>query len=443
MQPWPTFIGLRAGEEIKEASLKVLNLIKSIPQRLFGYDHQKISEYYGISRSLTGYFLAGVNGEHIDGLLARGDFILTANGLKCLEYNINTNLGGMQDPLWKSAYLRTPIIAEFLYRGGVKLNNRNLFATLFDHLIHAALKRFSYAVDEINLALVSPGYADGYRNSSQERYLNAVYKDILRLKSSRMNGQVIFCDFSRLEVSGRYVYYESRRIHSLVEWYHGFMPVDISDVYKNGNILVYNGSIAWLLSNKLNMALLSENEDSDVFTPQERTIIKKYIPWTRRVVDGESSHGGAKIKLRDFVLSHRETLVLKPILGSGGEGIYMGCHTPAGEWEKLVDTALQGNDWKDLHIDREVSEKQWGELIERARRVNSWVVQEYVESLPLLYQAGEDGCAEHRAVWGFFVFGSAFGGGYVRILPGRDHRGVVNSQQGAQKSVIFEVAESD
>jgi hypothetical protein len=75
----------------------------------------------------------------------------------------------------------------------------------------------------------------------------------------------------------------------------------------------------------------------------------------------------------------------------------------------------------------------------KALSIRSWVVQEYIESPTYLYQLGENGYAEHHAVWGFFVFGSTYAGGWARVLPTANKSGVLNCHQGAKVSVVFEV----
>jgi len=70
-----------------------------------------------------------------------------------------------------------------------------------------------------------------------------------------------------------------------------------------------------VLSSKLNISLLSEHEDSDLFTLEEREIIKTYIPWTRKTVPGLTTYKGEPVRLEDLVTSARERLVLKPSQG--------------------------------------------------------------------------------------------------------------------------------
>lgn len=443
MQPWPVFMGRHIRGEINRAALRVLDLIRSVPGRIFDYNHKKIADYYEISTDLLTCLLDGVSGEHLSGLMARGDFILSPTGLKCIEYNVNTNLGGLQEALWKPAYLRNPIITRFLKERRVKLINRDSLFILFDQLIRSALNRFGKDIDQVNIALVSAQDRHREPTTAQNQYLNVVYNNSLRHSGEHLQGEVVSCDFSRLGVNNGKVYYGDRRIHSLIEWCDGFIPGKIMDVFINGDIMICNGAVAWLLSNKLNMALLSEHEESSLFDRQEREVIKQYIPWTRKIQDCQSTYRGEKIKLKQFIISNREKLVLKPILGSGGEGIHIGKNTAPQDWSRLVESALKGMNWRGIKLDRNVSEQQWKELTTSALGIKNWVVQEYIESYPYLFQTGEEGCGEYYAVWGFFVFGSQPAGGYGRIMPFGGPRQVVNSQQGAEKCVIFQVDDGD
>ncbi|MCU0286644.1 MAG: hypothetical protein MUF15_09615, partial [Acidobacteria bacterium] len=317
LQPWPTFIGPKIKKEIIEANLNVLALLKNIPQRVFANDPQKISNYYGISMDLVKYFLYGVDKEHLDNLLARGDFIITANGIKCLEYNVNTNLGGMSLPLWESLYQATPIITEFINQNKIKIQNRNLYAFLYEHLAKAGIK-FYHAYDEINTVVVMPESYNDIRRVAQERYLNAMYNTALQAVYPGLKGQIAMGTYPQLRVIGNDIFYNNREVHIIVEWCQGFVPQNILELFGKKKIMICNGAIAWLMSTKLNLALLSEHKDSDLFTPAEKETIEKHIPWTRKVSDTTTTFQGKKIHLKEFMLANREQLVLKPMVGAGG-----------------------------------------------------------------------------------------------------------------------------
>ena len=62
--------------------------------------------------------------------------------------------------------------------------------------------------------------------------------------------------------------------------------------------------------------------------------------------------------------------------------------------------------------------------------------------MPLVFQHGAEGYAEHDAVWGLFAWGgSGYAGGYLRVLAREPGGGlqVVNGMRGSLKGLIFEV----
>ncbi|UCH93957.1 MAG: hypothetical protein JSV88_27325 [Candidatus Aminicenantes bacterium] len=413
LQSWPTFIDKRTKEEIKEASVGVCQLIKSLPQRMFSNNPSQVSRYYEISDHMAATLLDGISEEHIDNLIARGDFIFSSSGLKCLEYNISANVGGWEIAMWEPLYLKIPIISRFLQQYGYngKIRNDNLLSILFKHFIHTALDKFPGGCDTINIAAAF--LAKGIDNPTQ-LYINQLYKNILRQISIKLKGRIAFCRYQDLDIVDDVVYYKGEQVHVLVEMYEGVVPPEFVKAVKSNNVIIYNGHITGLMSNKLNLVLLAENANSDIFTPEERELITRYIPWTRKMVPCKTTFDGRTIDLEDFVCSNREQLVIKPSIGSGGESVYVGHNLYQSHWIRIAQNAF---------------------------RTRGWVVQEYVESLPYLYQVGESRSAPHNAVWGFFVFGSRYAGAWVRVLPREGNPGVVNSRQGAEESVILEIDE--
>jgi hypothetical protein len=415
-QPWPLFINQRTKREMKKACISVANLIKSIPQRVFSNDITNISWYYRVPEDIVKIQLDGLSDKHLENLLGRGDFILSPSGLKCVEYNISAGIGGWQIAVLESVYLNTPVISKFLQEYQVKTINRNLNSILLEHLLSNAAAKFSHdsRCNEINIAIALKKYRKSADQIMVEKHFNQLYNHILHLKYSHLQGEVIICDFLHFNIHDGCIFYKDKRIHVLVEFYQGDVPPGILEVFKKKNILLYNGPITGLLSNKLNLAILSQSEDSDLFTLQERELIKKYIPWTRKLTAGNVKFGANTFNLPDFVLSNRTKLVLKPAEGKGGDDVYIGRYTPQAQWE---------------------------ELIKNAPGERNWVVQEYTESFPYLFQAGNNGCTEHHAIWGLFAFGTRYAGGFLRILPKENGKGVINTHQGAEKTVIFEVEE--
>ena len=406
VQPWPVFIDSAAGNRMKEAALEVFDLVRSIPDRIFSYDTRKMSHFYEVPEVDIEFQLEGTDETFLKSLLGRADFILGPSGLKCLEFNVSAGIGGWQTALLKPLYLQTPVISRFLREYGVKIRHRNLFEDLLEHIVPPAVKKFnSIYTDEINFAVVIvefDGVAEAFRPI--EASINNVYKQILDREYDGLRGNIILCDFHHLTVSDNRLFHKNKRVHVVLEMYHGDVPGHVLEVFRAGKLMLYNGPITALLVNKLNLALLSEHEDSDIFNSREREAIKRYIPWTRKIVPG----------LEDFILSNREKLVIKPSDGYGGESVFIGCS---------------------------VSDDLWKEAVMFAQRNKNWLVQEYVDSDSYLLQNGECGCCPHHAVWGLFVFGSRYAGGFLRVSPGENNTGVINTHAGSEKTVVLELEE--
>jgi len=416
-QPWPTFINKVTKKEMEEAAVKVYNLIIGIPERLFNFDHCKMSSYYQVSETEMELILHGVNAHHMSGLLGRGDFVLSLSGeLKCLEFNMSPSLGGWGIDFLESIYLNTPVIAKFLKEYKVKVRKNHLFQTLMECLIERALERFGQETwfnGEINIAIGFSEYVESILGRLNDR-LRGLYKHILRQKSNALNGDIFLCNFEHLRWSGHSLTLQDKRIHVLIEMRYGEIPFTFMELVRTGNLLLCNGPITQIMSNKLNLALLSQHQTSDIYSVEERETIRKYIPWTRKIMPGETTYKAKKVKLEDFMISNQERLVIKPTRGFGGKGVSLGVNTPPNQWKQDVETALR----------------------ERNR-----VVQEYVPSNWYLYQVGEQGCASREAVWGYFIFSSRYAGGWVRMLPEADNKRVINAGQGAEESIVLEVDE--
>jgi len=412
LQAWPTFVNQTFKNQIQEASVKIFELIKSIPKRLFDNDIKKISTYYEIPESLAKLQLEGTTDSHIRQLLARGDYILASSGFKCLEFNVSANIGGWYTSIWETLYLNTPIIAKFLKDYDVKINknNTNLLQHFIDHIIDAHEDRKTND-KEMNILLV---VRDSKQFDKMGVYLNQLYQTTIQKRNLLLKGKVFLDDISRVDIIDNYLYYNGQRIHTLIELYGGDIPPGVMEVFKSGNIRLMNGPITDLLSSKLNLALLSDYEavNANVFSDEEKAVIDRYVPWSRKIALGDTTHGRKKIKLENYIRTNKDKLVIKPSEGRGGEGVYIGQHIPQSQWEELLDTAV---------------------------RQKNWLVQEYVRSLPLLYQHGEMGCEPHNVVWGFFVLGAQYGGTTIRVLPQKHDKGVINYHQGAKISVLFEV----
>lgn len=95
-----------------------------------------------------------------------------------------------------------------------------------------------------------------------------------------------------------------------------------------------------ILHKKASLAVLSDEQNSQLFDSEERGAIAAHIPWTRVVEQRQTEHDGRSVDLIPFILESRTRMVLKPNDDYGGAGIVLGWQTDDSSWEQAVTTAL-------------------------------------------------------------------------------------------------------
>jgi thioesterase domain-containing protein/acyl carrier protein len=265
LQPWPTFIDQPARKTMEKTALTTINLIRSIPKRIFNNDPYLMSRYYLLPVKMIEIQLNGVTDEFLNTLIGRGDFVLTSSGYKCLEFNIAANIGGLHLPIWAVPYFENPIILRFLKENHVKIKDRDVIDIFLEHLVFTAQETLTITDNHLNIAMVTQdkGTAPGESNEPNEIEiaLNLRYEKTLHQLNKKLQGRVILCDFDDLAVRGDGLYHKDQPVHILVESYEGAVPPEILHLFKTRRICLFNGPVTGLMSNKLNLALLSEHED--------------------------------------------------------------------------------------------------------------------------------------------------------------------------------------
>ncbi|MBI3455926.1 MAG: hypothetical protein HY002_09090 [Candidatus Rokubacteria bacterium] len=87
---------------------------------------------------------------------------------------------------------------------------------------------------------------------------------------------------------------------------------------------------------------LTRPEYARFFTAAERRLLAVSVPWTR-VLSARSAEGpdGRRVDLPEYARRHRTVLLIKPNVGSSGEGILLGRETSAARWEARIARALR------------------------------------------------------------------------------------------------------
>lgn len=412
LQPWPMFVGARRVKEMADVATAVCRLIKSLPERVFGNDPDLIAEFYGMDRDAAQVAASVL--QHTgrpDAVLARGDFIETSSGMRCMELNVAGNIGGFEGAIWHDRYRRHPYLARYLAESGTRYQVTHTPYAMFTHLVEQASRRSPDPAEPVNTALVVA--ASLQPKEQWIRRVSETYREAAAAQGR--TGRFFVCDAPELREQGGALWLGQDRVSVVVETYGGVLPLPVFAAWMAGAVDVQVGPPGRILGDKLNLALLSESAEaqSELFTPEERRVIERHIPWTRRVAEEFATFDGERIYLPDLLMAKRERLILK------------------------LGYSMQGSD---VYIGRAVPEERWSGLVRQAVGEGTWVVQEFLESRPFLFQAPQGGCAPHDVVWGLFVFGDAYSGCFVRTMP-RGSEGVINLARGASQTPLFEVEE--
>jgi hypothetical protein len=407
---WPVFVGGSKLEEIKRCSIEMTRLYKKVPFLAFRGNAELMATFYRIAdASLVPMILTEPSG--FDSARSRVDLVESEAGLKCLEVNLGCP-GGLQVPMAAEAYLASPVLQEFLTEQRRPVHCTGAVEVLLTEVVLDVLRTLSWRGPDLHIGiLVEEMYEAEFQQEITER-MGQILDLVLARHAPSYHGTVKLVTPQSLQVRPDGIWCQGIRLVGIIEQYTLAWNLTFR-CQKARQVGLYNGPAALIMDDKRNLALLSEMESSPLLTCEEQQMVRSWVPWTRQLKAGYTRRDGERVNLVEYVGAHREHLVLKPARSSQGDNVYLGAWTPPETWDRVMREALPSGEW---------------------------VVQEYHESRPYLCQIGGEGCSVHDLIWGIFVFGSRYGGGFMRVLPkGRGE--AINASQGALEAPILEVGE--
>ncbi len=426
IQPWPLFVDPGRRLELETVALGVDAVVRGAVERfLLESDPADVSAFYAADNShadsdwqtfTPDEFLVDILLEEPNGLRAapsRGDYIEDREGLKLMEFNVGGSLGGLQADAIGDLYVASAPTARFLAERGCRARPPGTLRAMFRHVVEDTVRLGVWDGGELNVAMmVRPNEPDQMALHSEELY-NREYRLALEEGGIAPSGRVLLCGPEDLVQEDGWLAVDGHRVHALMEQHDGSGDVKVAFRYfKTGRLNLFSGPLGWLMSDKRNLTLVSARADSDDFTAAEREVIRRHIPWTRRVLPGRTTLRGRPFRIPDDLPDRREDLVLKK--GSSACG-------------------------RHVQVGRFLTDAPWREAIARAVRERDWVVQEYLETVPYCFQGRSGGPGRHDMVWGLFVFGRHYGGAFLRMQPEGGGTGQVNTHQGAECGVLLDL----
>jgi hypothetical protein len=130
------------------------------------------------------------------------------------------------------------------------------------------------------------------------------------------------------------------------------------DAIASGTVCMANALRCKIPHKKAFFALLTDEQYGRLFSPEERGIAARHVPWTRLVAEGRTTRNGASIDLISHIRKERQDLVLKPNDEYGGAGVTLGWEADERSWDATLSRALGGDDgaWvvqEKIHVRRE------------------------------------------------------------------------------------------
>jgi len=422
LNPWPLFMDAARRAEAERITLGIDALVKGVTARFLRNDPATILEFFGAGQGEGGGPLSRMGEKMLSVVLmepdgistapSRTDFVEDADGLKCLEYNAGSSLGGLQTGDIGEQYLACPAIAGFLDEQGRRARAPDTVGALLRHFVDETERMGVWRGGDFNVAVITrphnPEQIELHAGEMYERALRRVLRE-----RGISGGRAFACGAEDLREEGGAPFIGEHRIHVVMDQHDGSrFPRDQFRQFKQGRVNFVSGPIGSILSDKRFLALLSENAASDDFTAAERALVEAHLPWTRRVLPGvRTTFRGRGFRLPDDIADYREELVLKKATSMAGLHVRVGRFRTDAEWR--ADVA-------------------------QAAREGDWIVQQYVQPIPYLFQTGEQGAVLHDLVWGLFAFGAHYGGAFLRMQP-RGSGGVVNTHRGAEVGVFLEL----
>lgn len=336
----PFIISTHCKNKIESDLSSLYRLIPQLCERLFKDNWIDYADNLGIDRETQHFAFQFGDINSFKAEIGRPDTVLSEDGIKVLEFNIGSGIGGI--PISQnrvSYYSANEAIRSFFSKLGHELffyHTLENFATYLKRFptpicILPSIKPFNPNIDW--------GIISKFLNYQMEYICNAVEECTLGsadrlsydqqvLKINSLVPATFFVNFSTYQ-------WLKRRIE-LSKLEQAFSE-NRNPVQK---LILPPSSL--LFENKGNIALLSAYAKSGAFSSEETDVILRCIPWTRAI----SPH------LAEMISAQREKYVLKKNGGHGGSDVVFG---------KLMSTA----DF-DAHLRQALHE-------------GNWIVQEFIE----------------------------------------------------------------
>jgi hypothetical protein len=265
--------------------------------------------------------------------LARLDSFVTPSSYQYVELNAETPAGSSYADTLGEVFLEIPVVRRFQERWRLRPfhTSRRLLATLL-----GCYREAGGRAEHPTIAVVD-----------YEDVPTRVEHHMVREYFESQGCPALVCDPRHLEYGDRRLHHEGRAIdivykrllvNELLEKKDAVGP--LLEAARDRAVVVVNPFRCKAIHKKAIFAVLTDDDVQGLLTGEERAAIRAHVPWTRRVQEARTSHGGREIDLPTFILERRESLVMKPNDEYGGKGVFIGWEMTDADWAEALEEAL-------------------------------------------------------------------------------------------------------
>ena len=304
------------GERVVEAALISRELLAQVGLS---------AEEERLARIEPGYKLAST--------ASRLDAFLLPDSLQFAEYNAESPAGLGYAETLAELFRSLPIMARFESR--FRVDSYPLSASILDALL-ASYRDWGGTSATPQIAIV-----DWREVPTWSEF------EILRERFEARGIPALVSDPRDLVFDGRTLLGQGRKIDLV------YRRVLINDIvsnpaecqalvqaYESRAVCVANTFRCKIPHKKAFFSVLTDEQNEKLFSAAELALIRRHVPWTRRLEDARTTRDGETVELLKYVREHRENFVMKPNDEYGGTGVTLGWETEPAVWDAAIQKAL-------------------------------------------------------------------------------------------------------
>jgi len=328
----PVFLDRAEHAELSTDLLTLHAALTELPNRLFGGDLGAFARAVGMTEGQTTAILR--TRSDAPTRLGATDIYHDGTAFRLMELNMGSTVGGLDNMVLNTAFLTHPPFAEFV------ADQRLGYADTFAELAHTLLTECKIPTGQ------RPFVAAADWPASYAGLETRLKDSAARL--GKLGIDIVPCHLGQLSVRDGRVWLHDRPVDLL---YRIFLIEDLLDpgapelidpvlrAAERGEIQIFTPLDAELYGSKGALAMVSDEANRHLYTPEQLASLDRIVPWTRMVRPGPVTVDGEQVDLLEYAVAGREDLILKPTLLHGGKGVVPGWLTEPDEWRRSLTTA--------------------------------------------------------------------------------------------------------